>query len=157
LRAGRPGSTLIPLGRSEQAAIAITGMSAYRNGFEFAVTALIHPGAPGFDAQTPDRRMLATKPYRISLQFSDGRIVTSDRPHGDGEPAGPILRLRRGGGTSHYEHSQLWAWPLPPSGPLEFICHWPTLGTAEHRAGIDAQLILDAARRSIPLWPEADS
>jgi hypothetical protein len=148
---------VLQLGRSERAAIAITGMSAYSNGFEFVVTALIHPDAPGFDAETPDRRMLATKPYQISLQFSDGRMVTSGRPDHDSEPAGPILRLRGGGGTSHYEHSRWWAWPLPPSGPLEFICHWPTLGTGEHRVGIDAQLILDAARRSIQLWPERDS
>ena len=47
--------------RSEQAAMAITGMSAYSNGFEFAVTALIRPGAAGFDAETPDGRMLTHK------------------------------------------------------------------------------------------------
>ena len=63
-------------------------------------------------------------------------------------------RPRGGGGTSHCEQSRWWAWPLPPSGPLEFICHWPALGTGETRVGIDAQLILDAARRSIRLWPE---
>jgi len=143
--------------RSEQAAIAITGMSAYSNGFEFAVTALIHPGAAGFDAETPDGRMLTHQPYQISLQLSDGRTVTSDRPHGDSEPTGPILRPRGGGGTSHCEHSRWWAWPLPPSGPLEFICHWPTLGTGETRVTLDAQLVLDAARRSIRLWPEGDN
>lgn len=146
----------LQLGRSEQAAIAITGMSAYSNGFEFVVTALIHPGAPGFEAETPDHGMLASKPYQISLQLSDGRMVTSGRPHPDSEPTEPILRPRGGRGTSHYQHSQLWVWPLPPSGPLEFICHWPTLGTGENRVGINAQLILDAARRSIQLWPEGD-
>jgi hypothetical protein len=50
-----------------------------------------------------------------------------------------------------------WAWPLPPSGPLEFVCHWPTLGTGETRVGTDAQLILDTAGRSIRLWPEAEA
>jgi hypothetical protein len=39
---------------------------------------------------------------------------------------------------------------------VEFVCEWPTYGIAETRAGFDAQLILDAARRSIPLWPEGD-
>jgi hypothetical protein len=147
---------VLQLGQSGRAAIAITGISAYSNGFEFVVTALIHPGAPGFDAETPDGRMLAPKPYQISLQLSDGRVVTSDGPHGESEPTGPTLRPRGGGGTSHYQRSQWWAWPLPPSGPLEFICHWPTLGTGDQRAGIDAQLILDAARRSVQLWPEGD-
>ena len=146
----------LELGRSEQAAVAITGMSAYSNGFEIFVTALIHPGRPGFDAETLDGGTLIHKPYQIGLHLSDGRTVTSGRPHGDFEPTGPILRLRGGGGTSHYQHSQLWACPLPPSGPLDFVCHWPTLGTGETRVGIDAQLILDAADQSIRLWPEAE-
>jgi len=45
-------------------------------------------------------------------------------------------------------------WPLPPAGPLEFVCEWPAFGIAESRAGIDARLILDAARHSVRLWPE---
>ena len=146
----------LQLGRSEQAAIAMTGMSADSNGFEIFVAALIHPGRPGFDAETPEGGMLLNKPYQISLQFSDGRTVTSGRPHGDSEPTGPILRPHGGGSTSHHQHSLWWAWPLPPSGPLEFVCHWPTIGTGEIRIGIDAQLILDAAGRSIRLWPEAE-
>jgi len=142
----------LQFGRSEQAAIAITGMSAYTNGFEIVVTALIRPDAPGFDAETPGGNMLAHKPYQISLQLSDGHTVTSARPHGDSEPGGPILQPRGGGGTSHYQHSRWWAWPLPPSGPLEFICQWPTLRPGETRVSIDAQLILDAARHSVQLW-----
>ena len=46
-------------------------------------------------------------------------------------------------------------WPL--AGPLEFVCEWPTFGIAETRADIDAQLILDAAQRSIRLWPEDEA
>ena len=138
--------------RSEQAAVAITGISAYSNGFEFSVTRLIRPGAPGFDAETPDG-MLAHESFQISLQLSDGRKVISGRTHGDAEPTEPILRPRGGGGTSHYQLSRWWAWPLPPSGHLEFICQWPAIGTGETRVGIDAQLILDAARRSVQLWP----
>src|SRR5215469_13415278 len=128
--------------RSDQAAIAITG--------------IIHPGAPGFDAETPGGGMLAHKPYQISLQFSDGRTVLSGRPHGDSEPPGPILQPRGGGGTAHYQHSRWWAWPLPPAGPLRFICQWPTLATGQTRVDIDAQLILDAARQAVQLWPEEE-
>jgi hypothetical protein len=43
-----PINTLL-FDRSERAAIAITGMSAYPNGFEFFVTRLIQPGTPGWD------------------------------------------------------------------------------------------------------------
>jgi hypothetical protein len=146
----------LQFGRSEQAAIAITGISAYSNGFEVSVTCLIRPGAPGFDAEVPTPRgmLLAHESFQISLQLSDGSKVISGRSHGDSEPTGPILRPHSGSGTSHYQLSRWWAWPLPPSGPLEFICQWPTLGTGETRVGIDAQLILDAARRSVRLWPE---
>jgi len=150
-----PISTL-QFGRSEQAAIAITGIWAYTQGFEIFVTRLIGPGASGFDAEVPDmpRGMrLAHEPVQISLRLSDGSKVISGRPRGDSEPTGPILRPRGGGGTSHYQLSRWWAWPLPPSGLLEFICEWPALGIAETRAGIDAQLILGAARRSVQLWP----
>jgi hypothetical protein len=45
-------------------------------------------------------------------------------------------------------------WPLPPAGPLVFVCEWPALGVEESRAQLDARLVLDAAARSRPLWPE---
>jgi hypothetical protein len=151
-----PISTL-QFGRSAQTATAITGMSAYSNGFEVFVTRLIRPDAPGFDndpASGTPRGMLAERQsFQISLQLSDGRMVTSGRQYSDGEPTGPILRSRGGGGTSHYLLSRWWAWPLPPSGPLEFICQ---LGTGETRVGIDAQLILDAAQRSVRVWPQEE-
>ena len=69
-------------------------------------------------------------------------------------PAAPILQSRGGGGTSHSQLFQWWVWPLPPAGPLEFICQWPVYGIGETRVGIDGQVILDAARRSVQLWPE---
>jgi hypothetical protein len=146
--------------RSEQAAIAVTGISAYARGFEFFVARRIRPGTPGLDEDpTPEmrRRMLTEQdPFQISLQFSDGRTAISSRAHGDSEPTGPILRRRGGGGTSHSQLLRWWAWPLPPTGPLEFICQWPVYRIGETRVGLDAQLILDAARRSIQLWPEDD-
>lgn len=145
----------LQFGRSEQTAIAITGISAYSNGFEIFVTRLIRPGAPGFDDDpvpgAPRGTSAERQSFQISLQLSDGRIITSGTPPVDAEPTGPILRSRGGGGTSHCLLMRWWAWPLPPSGPLEFICQ---LGTAETRAAVDAQLILDAAQRSIRVWPQ---
>ena len=58
------------------------------------------------------------------------------------------------GGGPHSFVSRWWTWPLPPAGPLEFVCEWPAFGIAESRAVIDAQLILGAAARSIQLWSE---
>jgi hypothetical protein len=135
-------------------AIAITGISAFSSGFEIFVTQLVRPDHPGFDPDPAAGAVAEPLFFEISLQLPDGRTVTAGRSPGDAEPTGPILRPRGGGGTSHYRLMRWWAWPLPPSGPLEFICQ---LGTSESRVGIDAQLILDAARRSIRAWPAEES
>jgi hypothetical protein len=149
--------------------VAITGLLAYSQGFEITVTRLIRPGIPGMDEDLPSprdtpagRRALADRRmdwqyFQISLQLSDGHTVISDGRRGDAEPPGPILQPRGGGGTSHFQRLRWWAWPLPPAGPLEFICQWPAFGITETRVSIDAQLILDAARRSVRPWPESES
>ncbi len=146
--------------RSGQAALAIIGIWAYTRGFEFFLVRRIRPGAPSLDEDpVPDalrRGLTEAQSFQISLQFSDGRKAVSGRPRGDSEPAGPILQSRGGGGTLHSQFLRWWAWPLPPGGPLEFICQWPMYGIGETRVGIDAQLILDAARQSIQLWPEEE-
>jgi hypothetical protein len=147
--------------RSEQAAVAIIGIAAYASGFEFFLARRIRPGTPGLDEDpTPEmlrRRSREPEEFPISVQFSDGRTAISGRPRGDSEPTGPILQLRGGGGTSHSQFFRWWVWPLPPAGLLEFTCQWPLYGIGETRIGIDGQLILDAARRSVRLWPEDDA
>jgi hypothetical protein len=149
-----PVSTL-PFGRPAQTAIAITGVWAYSNGFEFFVTRLIRPDAPGFDEDpvpgAPRGTLAERQSFQISLQLADGRKVVSGGPGGGAEPTGPILQSRGGSGSSHRVVLRWWAWPLPPRGPLEFICQ---LGTGETRVSVDAQLILDASRHSVRAWPQ---
>ncbi len=135
---------------SAHTAIAITGISAFSSGFEIFVTQLVRPDHPGFDPDPVAGAAAEPLSFEISLQLSDGRTVTAGRSPGDAEPTEPILRPRGGGGTSHYRLMRWWAWPLPPSGPLEFICQ---LGNDVTGVGIDAQLILDAARRSVRVSP----
>jgi hypothetical protein len=149
----------LQLARSEQAAIAITGLSAYSQGFEILMARRIRPDLPGLDdGPTPEMlRRMRPDPQSFelfSVLLSDGTRIVPGRSDGVAEPTGPILRSRGGGGTTHSQLLRWWAWPLPPTGPLEFVCQWPMYGIAETRVAIDAQLILDAARRSIQLWPE---
>ena len=71
--------------------------------------------------------------------------------HSQTNSSGPV------GGSGHAHHRETKeCGPPPPAGPLEFVCEWPAFGIAESRANIDAQLILDAAQRSIRLWPESE-
>jgi hypothetical protein len=146
----------LPFAQSEQAAIAITGIRAYTEGFEILISRCIRPDVPGLDEDpTPEMlRRHGADPLAapFSLLLSDATRVVSGRATGESEPPGPILRLRGGGGTTHSQFFRWWAWPLPPAGRLEFVCQWPMYGIAETRVGIDAQLILDAAQRSVRLW-----
>ena len=161
-----PGSVpvrILPFGRSEQTAIAITGILAYSNGFEIFLTRLRRPDAPGFDEDlepgAPGGKLAGPETFRFSVEFSDGRTATHDKPygrssaipHGDAEPAEPILWSRGRGGTSHYQLIRWWVSPLPPDGPVEFVCQ---LGTHELRGGFSARVILDAAQRSFQMWSE---
>ena len=49
-----------------------------------------------------------------------------------------------------------WVWPLPPAGPLVFVCEWPKYRIPLTRKEIDAGLIRDAAKLMIELWPEEE-
>ena len=93
--------------------------------------------------------------FGISLRLADGREVISGRSSGDAPTSQPHpAAARRRRYRSLLCSRRWWAWPLPPQGPLEFACRWPMYAITETRTSIDAQLILDAAQRSIKLWPE---
>jgi hypothetical protein len=155
-----PIGTLL-LGRTDDAAVAVTGLSAFSTGIEIFLTARIRPSAGHPDAHLlggPRDMAASRRSFRFGLQFSDGGKVAGNLGGGraghDAEPAGPVLYPFAAGGGPHSFVSRWWSWPLPPAGPLEFVCRWPVFGIAESRAGIDARLILDAAARSVRLWPE---
>jgi hypothetical protein len=154
----------LPLGRTGRAAVAVTGISAYSAGFEIFLTARFQPGGEGADQPPPqgppDPRAIR-RSLRFGLQLSDGRKVIGEHGGpgpGDGAaPDGPILRQFMGGGSPRSLITRWWGWPLPPAGPLNFVCEWSALEIPETRASIDAQLILDAAARSVQLWRDPGS
>jgi hypothetical protein len=155
-----PIDTLL-LGRTDQVAVAVTGLSAFSTGIEIFLTARIRPSTDDSEKHLKggSRDLAAARrSFRFGLQFSDGGKAVGSaggrRQERDSEPAGPVLYPFAGGGGPYSFVSRWWTWPLPPAGPLEFVCEWPTFGVAESRAAIDAQLILDAAGRSRRLWPE---
>jgi hypothetical protein len=56
-----------------------------------------------------------------------------------------------GGGGGRWEHRN-WLWPIPPPGPVAFVCEWPALQIPLTRTTLDAEVIRDAARRAVVLW-----
>jgi hypothetical protein len=149
----------LPLARSDRVAVAVTGMSAHANGFEIFLTARMRPD--GQERPGPGGPGAARRSFRFGLQFADGSKAVSQHAARRGpdpvpatEPDGPTLSLFLAGGGPRTHFSRWWAWPLPPAGLVEFVCEWPVFGIPETRTAIDAGLILDAAGRSTPLWPE---
>src|SRR6202034_4037658 len=108
-------------------AVAITGLQAYRNGFEFFVTRLVlsylverEPPPPN-----PGGPPRGEEPLKIGVEFADGGqaftggwvdMSYADEPHRPFVyPGGSITRPNRMDG-------RWWVWPLPPPGRLDFIC-----------------------------------
>jgi hypothetical protein len=139
------------LARTEEVVVAVTAIWAFRAGFEFWVRALFRRSGAALADEADDQSL------HIGVQFADGRKVANmarvPEP-AESVPAGLILRPGGFGGGRQYRDRSYWVSPLPPAGPVVFVCEWAALGIGEERAEADAQLILDAARRSVQLWPQ---
>jgi hypothetical protein len=55
-------------------------------------------------------------------------------------------------GRGAFWDMELAVQPLPPPGPLAFVCPWPGRGIPEERVEIDAEPILDAAAAARPFF-----
>lgn len=160
-----PGVVAIELvlAQNDRYAVCISRLGAYPTGFEFDLLSLAAPGDPESEELDPmlfgpgrhrSRRAgteLDDQFLRIGVQFADGAKATNvpGRRHFSGdEPDGPVLNGGGGGGGGGHWRQSEWVWPLPPPGPLAFVCEWPAAGIPETRREIDAQLILDAAARA---------
>lgn len=175
VRSGRPAwmrsDAVIPglvpaevlLVRTEQVAVAIGGVHAYPNGFEFTVHArLRHEDEPepargglfgrhGRMTRTPDEGL------RLGIMYADGRRAATPGGHprpDDAEAGRLVLFENGGGGSSRTWDGNFWVHPLPPDGPVTFVVSWVEHGVAEARAELDGAAIGAAARRAVTLWPE---
>jgi hypothetical protein len=157
----------IVLARTDDVAVAITNGAGYPTGFELTLTLRRRREAGFLDPFTwhyvharSDRPELPDEAFRFGIQFADGRKATNvgtpwpEDP--ENAPEGPVLVPHGGGGGGHTFRQELWVWPLPPAGPLALVCEWPSEGLGITRVEIDAELVLDAARRAEILWEDGE-
>jgi hypothetical protein len=164
----------VVLARSDEVAIAILDVTAYTNGFELKLVRRSRRRSYGdfdddFELDHPmmwrrQRAMLEAgelppELFRFGIEFSDGSKATTLGSHPfehepDDEPKGPLLMDRGGGGGGGDWDHRYWVWPLPPEGPLAFVCEWPAKGISLTRHEIDAKLIRDAAAQAEVLWED---
>jgi hypothetical protein len=149
------------LARSEQAAVYIGRCSAYPTGLELEVRVLVRAGADALDPSLngvyhrPGRSSTYEGMLRFGIAFSDGRKATNVGGYAPGpnEPTDPVLWGMGGGGGGGRWRQDFWLWPLPPRGPVGFVCEWPVAGIPLSRKEVDAQMLLDAAARARVLFP----
>jgi hypothetical protein len=157
--------------RTQRAAVAVTKLGAYPDGFDFEVLVLVNEGEDELDPNVighpyrPGRgnRDAAREMLRFGIEFADGSRVTNIpgssghrfRDH-DEPPPGPVMQQNGGGGGSGEWRQRFWVWPLPPAGPLAFACEWPAAGIELTRVEVDAQPLIDAAARSQQIFERTD-
>jgi hypothetical protein len=155
------------LARTERAAVCVSRIDAYPTGFEFVLRAVAAPGQrddmldPMLFGPARHRARgrggtgLPDDMLRIGVEFADGAKATNTGGYHTGEnaPRGPVMHDGGGGGGGREWHQDEWVWPLPPAGPLAFVCEWPAAEIPLSRTEIDAQTILDAAARARPVFP----
>jgi hypothetical protein len=164
----------LPLARTDRFAVFVTRLAAYPEGFGFDLLALAAPDQD--EDEMPDPMLFGPARHhlhrrggampddllRIGVQFSDGGKATNmggfphPSPDFDTPPPGPVMHCGGGGGGGRRWHQSEWVWPLPPPGPLVFVCQWPAAEIPLTRREIDAQVILDAAARAEVVFPEGD-
>jgi hypothetical protein len=150
------------LARTEQVAVCVSRVSAYPEGFELELLTMANGERHDLDPHLFGSRRFRGEPARVGvipremlrfgIEFADATKATntSGRFPGSPEerPSGPVMTPGGGGGGGAVWRQTLWVWPLPPAGPMTFVCEWPAAAIALTRREIDAQLVLDAATRA---------
>jgi hypothetical protein len=95
---------------------------------------------------------------RFGLTWPDGGRATNlddwGRSWPDATEPAHGLESHSGGGSDREYSQEYWAWPLPGSGPLGLVVEWPAFGIDETTASVDGDLLLAAAARARPVWPD---
>jgi hypothetical protein len=152
------------LAHTESVAVALLQIVAFSTGFSFHLVVrrrhegdvrdhrffddIHHPGTARPDA------------LHFGVQYGDGRKATTMGSRGGAPPherTDIVLSPGGGSGGPRTYDMHMWVWPLPPPGLVAFVSEWLAESIPLTRREVDAAAILDAARRSLALWPDESS
>ncbi len=161
------------LGHSYAAAVAVGRPRCYPSGFALTLLVRLRESPLSHDVRSPDGHipldttrfpmsfrsgfrpgMGATESHlpddvlRVGVIFPDGRSVTSLDADGIGTGGEISLSISGGGGLRTWNYL-LWLSPLPPPGRISLLCEWPAKGIAQGGSKMEADAIIEAARRAV--------
>jgi hypothetical protein len=147
------------LAQTDKVAVCVARLAAYPTGFEFDVVTMAAEDQNELDPLMFHHRHrlhrgatdeIPPEMLRFGVQFPDGSKATNTVGfhHDRQPPAGPVMHAGGGGGGGGSWRQTQWVWPLPPPGTLTLVCEWPAMEIPVTRSELDAQLILDAAKRA---------
>jgi hypothetical protein len=147
------------LARTHEVAVFVSSVLAYPTGIAISLGVRRRSFSPDPSSNmSVGSRDAPADGLHFGLQFSDGSKVTTldSGPTVDGNdprafPARPVLTHNGGGGVHSFDHD-FWVWPLPPAGPVAFVCEWLARGIPLTRIEVDGSPILEAADRAEVLW-----
>lgn len=163
------------VGRSDKAAIYLTALVAYPTGMSLTTEVVTKPDVDpyAFEMLHPRGRRAPVgeadpEVLRIGIGFSDERkaanvggmfggtaLVAFQRDEKPPDPQSDLLLIPGGGsGGAHHSKQDYWVWPLPPEGPVTFVCEWPALEIPESSVELDGELIRTAAERARSVWDD---
>ncbi len=153
-----PVSLVVPavvLGRTDDLAVLLWAVREYSCGLDLEIRVVLRhpdtsrgPGSGFFDE---------LEGLLVGVELPDGSAVVADGwPFRDGQPDDPrrpqLARLGGGGGGSSFLWS-FWLTPRPAPGDLAIVTAAPTLGLAESRYVVAADLRPTADAGPVELWP----
>lgn len=143
------------LARTDDIAVALTGLQVYRTGVSFTLVARSRSEDRDLNTVFWDRgpgdvhgRLL------FGVEFADGRRThAGGPPRPGGQPDDLVLTQGSGSGGDRSIDQTWWLHPLPPAGPLTFVVRCPDLGIPETQVQVDATPFDAAAADVVELWP----
>jgi hypothetical protein len=145
------------LARTDDAAIALTGLQVYTTGvsFDLAVRVRSWPDADrgGLSELVFDHGRRGSR-FLIGVELSDGRRASNvGGPGFEPDPSGIVFHPGGGGGGLFAVDQSWWLSPVPPEGPVRFVCSCAALNIAETSVELDGTAMARAAADVVTLWP----
>ena len=135
----------VVLARTDDVAVAISNVTAFTNGIALTLAVRLRVPPAGLDRPGELYRLVSFYPQPdvpldrrllFGVEYADGRTATNLRDD-FASPAPvddePMLAPTGGGGDEFSVDHAYFLSPVPPDGPLAFICSWPGFGIAETR------------------------